>query len=64
MYPPRPKVTLIHKPSGITASSDCRRSDRENHQVALKLLKSRLWMSQQISINADDIVEEYFEPGE
>lgn len=61
MYPARPRVTVTHKPSGISAyCSECR-TDRENHEKALKLLKSRLWAAQQIYVDVNDITVEFYE---
>ncbi len=61
MYPPRPRVTITHKPSGISAYCHECRTNKENHEKALKLLKSRLWVAQQIQVDSGDISVEYFE---
>lgn len=63
MYPSRPRVTITHKPSGISASCDQRRTNRENHDKAMSLLRSRLWAAQQFSIPESDINVETFCPG-
>jgi len=61
MYTPRPRVTITHEPSGISAyCSECR-TDRGNHEKALKLLKSRLWAAQQVEVDLKDITVETFE---
>jgi peptide chain release factor 2 len=36
-------VRVIHKPSGITVSSQQERSQEQNRKIALSLLRSRLW---------------------
>jgi len=40
-------VRLIHKPTGITVSSQTQRSQQQNRMTALSLLKSKLWIRQQ-----------------
>lgn len=36
-------VTLTHKPTGITVNSSSRRSQHQNRDAAMKLLRSKLW---------------------
>lgn len=62
MYPSRPKVTITHKPSGISAHCDQCRTNRENYDKAMSLLRSRLWAAQQLSISESDIHVESFFP--
>jgi protein subunit release factor A len=62
MYPPKPKVTITHVPSGISAYCDQCRTDRENHDKAMNLLRSRLWASQQVDVMESDLRVETFSP--
>ena len=62
MYPPRPKVTITHKPSGISAYCDQCRTDRGNHAKAMALLKSRLWAASQIKVDESELIVETFDP--
>jgi len=62
MYPAKPKVTITHKPSGISAYCDQCRTNRENHNQAMRLLRSRLWAAQQVDIPESDLRVETFRP--
>lgn len=62
MYPLRPKVTITHEPSGISAYCDQCRTNRENHDKAMKLLRSRIWAANQIEIQEQDLRVETFDP--
>ena len=62
MYPSKPKVTITHVPSGISAYCDQCRTDRENHDKAMNLLRSRLWSAQQVEVMESDLRVETFSP--
>ncbi len=62
MYPSRPKVTVTHVPSGISAYCDQCRTNRENHDKAMRLLMSRLWAASKIEVDPNDITLEAYSP--
>ena len=60
MYPSRPKVMITHTPSGISAYCDQCRTNRENYDKAVRLLRSRLWSAWQVEIMESDLRVETF----
>jgi peptide chain release factor 2 len=53
-------VRLIHKPTGITATCQTQRTQAQNRQTALRILKSKLWEKQQMEKH---LTEQQFKTG-
>lgn len=62
MYPAKPKVTITHTPSGISAYCNQCRTNRENHKKAMGLLRSRLWAAEQVEIQESDLTVNFYTP--
>ena len=49
------RVKVTHIPTGITASCDLYRHMYQNRDMAMKLLRSRLWASKNLPLIQDEV---------